>query len=54
VLIPGTIGGMLLFVFTDYARRRIDRRKVAAATIPPPDAPRPPANAGPGPEETRS
>jgi hypothetical protein len=55
VLIPGTIGGMLLFVFTDYARRRIDRRKVSAATIPPPDVRHPPAaNAGPGPEETRS
>jgi len=30
VLIPSTIGGMLLFVITDYARRRIDRRREAA------------------------
>ena len=27
VLIPVTIGGMLLFVLTDYARRRIDQRR---------------------------
>jgi predicted CXXCH cytochrome family protein len=29
VLIPATIGGMLLFVATDFARRRIDRRRAA-------------------------
>jgi predicted CXXCH cytochrome family protein len=32
VLIPVTIGGMLLFVLTDYARRRSDRRKERAGT----------------------
>jgi hypothetical protein len=31
VLIPVTIGGMLLFVLTDYARRRIDRRRERVA-----------------------
>jgi hypothetical protein len=30
ILIPVTVGGMLLFVGADYARRRIDRRKKAA------------------------
>jgi predicted CXXCH cytochrome family protein len=30
-LIPSTIGGMLLFVAADYARRRIDRRRARAA-----------------------
>jgi len=27
ILIPGVVGGMLLFVGTDFARRRIDRRR---------------------------
>ena len=27
ILIPGTVGGMLLFVGTDFVRRRIDRRR---------------------------
>jgi len=30
LLIPATIGGMLLFVVTDYARRRIDHRRARA------------------------
>ena len=27
ILIPGTVGAMLLFVSTDFARRRIDRSR---------------------------
>ena len=48
IVIPGTIGGMLLFVSTDFARRRIERarerraaRAAAAQAVeapPPPDA----------------
>lgn len=36
VLIPATIGGMLLFVATDFARRRIDRRREGAPKAPAP------------------
>jgi hypothetical protein len=27
ILIPGVVGGMALFVATDFVRRRIDRRR---------------------------
>ena len=36
ILIPGTVGGMLLFVSTDFVRRRIDRsraRRSAKSTV---------------------
>jgi hypothetical protein len=36
ILIPGTVGGMLLFVSTDFVRRRIDRSRAqrsAKATV---------------------
>ena len=44
VLIPGTLGGMALFVLTDFARRRVDGRRARRAgaegsgTEPPPPA----------------
>jgi hypothetical protein len=34
ILIPVTLGGMLLFVGADFARRRVDRRREARAKEP--------------------
>jgi hypothetical protein len=34
ILIPVTVGGMLLFVGADFARRRVDRRREARAKEP--------------------
>jgi predicted CXXCH cytochrome family protein len=35
VLIPGTIGGMLVFVVADFARRQVDKRRARASAPPP-------------------
>jgi hypothetical protein len=41
ILIPATVGGMLLFVGADFARRRVDRRRTARAEKRTEDAAKP-------------